>query len=45
MRIIGIIDVTKKVIAIISWKMFLWASNMTEAEYNFQIVQENSDYP
>jgi len=34
----------KEFIAKIAWKIFLWASNETEAGFIFKIAQETDDY-
>jgi len=34
----------KKYIAKVSWKIFLWSSNETEAGFIFKIAQETDDY-
>ena len=45
MRKFRIIDKARGFLALAAWKIFLWVSETTEAEYTFNIVQENSDYP
>jgi hypothetical protein len=36
-------EIFKEIIEGISWRIFLWASNMTEEEYIYRIVQENQN--